>query len=370
MIVQIGKYYYPALGGIENNTRQIAEIINRVYQCHVICMRPGKGPRSERTIDGVRVFELKSAGSIWRQQLVEKPDDLLNQLKPKCIHFHYPNPLLAVYLLSYLKKNPEIKLVITHHADLERPEPIRRMANIWYRALLKRAEKVVTLSEYTFNFSRDLSAFKHKIKVIPHGVQVARDPQYLLKNNTFSKNNERFIVGFLGRLEWWKGVQVLLDAVKELPWMQLKVAGEGNYRKALQKMANSHEIKGRVEFLGQVDGIKKDDFFSSIHALVLPSLISAETFGLVLVEAQAAGLPVVASDLPTGIQDILDKGRAGILFPPGNTEALKKALKSLQCEEFRAEIAKKGRTRAENRFSESIVAEQWIHLYREHIFKQ
>ena len=368
-IVQIGKYYPPFSGGIENNTEQVAEILLGRYRSYVVCMLPQRGVGRARRASRVPVIELRSMGSVWRQQISAPLAPMLERLKPDCLHFHAPNPLLALYVDHFLRRDSKTKLVVTHHADLERPESIRRVANAGYRRLLHKADWLITYTDHAFSASRELEGFESKKMIIPHGVRIPDSVAAAVgRSGNDSFRDGDMVLGFLGRLEKWKGVQVLLEAVKELPSVSVKIAGNGSYRTQLEEQVRASNLQDRVTFVAQVQGAQKWKFLTSLSALVLPSLSTGETFGQVLVEAQLVGVPVVASDLPTGIQEIIGRNEAGLLVEPGNAEALRMALVRLENRDVRERLAENGEQRAKSRFTESVIAEKLLKFYDQNVF--
>jgi len=134
-------------------------------------------------------------------------------------------------------------------------------------------------------------------------------------------------LGFIGRLdEERKGLPTLLaaltDVVAARPGVRLLVAGRGDEEEAVEDLAP--EVRAAVTFLGVVSEVDKARLLRTVDAYVAPNL-GGESFGIVLVEAMAAGAPVVASDLDA-FGRVLDGGRVGVLFPTGDTAALAAAL--------------------------------------------
>jgi phosphatidylinositol alpha-mannosyltransferase len=171
-------------------------------------------------------------------------------------------------------------------------------------------------------------------------------------------------VAFVGRIdEPRKGLQVLLDALpdvlRSVPGMRVLVAGAGDVDQA--RAALPAALAGACTFLGQVSDPEKAALLRSVDAYVAPHT-GGESFGIVLVEAMAAGAPVVASDLPA-FRRVLEDGRAGVLFAPGDPDALGRALVGVLADrEARAALAAVGRQEV-TRYDWSVVAAQVVEVY-------
>ena len=169
---------------------------------------------------------------------------------------------------------------------------------------------------------------------------------------------------FLGRLdEPRKGFAVLADALEAIvtahPTVQVRVAGPGDTSDAMAAIAPG--LRGNVTFLGRVDDVQKSEVFRSSQVYVAPHL-GGESFGIVLVEAMAAGTPVVASDLPA-FRRVLGEGSYGHLFARGDGAALAKATITLLDDAAqRDSLRSAGRERA-NDFDWDIVVDEVLAVY-------
>lgn len=166
---------------------------------------------------------------------------------------------------------------------------------------------------------------------------------------------------FVGRHEPRKGLDVLLHAMAALPAdARLWIAGDGPDTRALQAAAAGDP---RIEWLGRVSEDEKLARLRGADVFCAPSL-RGESFGIVLLEAMAAGTPIVASDLP-GYANVAGRGEAAVLVPPGDPRALGRALGSLLVDPAaRDELRVRGAARAE-KYSMDRLAEVYLECYAE-----
>ncbi len=172
-------------------------------------------------------------------------------------------------------------------------------------------------------------------------------------------------VGYAGRFVPQKGLLDLLEAAAGLPWVHLLLVGGGILKPELQRRAGQPDLCGRVEFAGRVPSSALPDLYRRMDVLALPSrttLTWKEQFGRVLIEAMACGIPVVGSscgEIPHVI------GEAGLVYPEGDTVALRAALERLRDPALRAELGRRGRERILAYFTQKQVAQAYLAVYRE-----
>ena len=143
---------------------------------------------------------------------------------------------------------------------------------------------------------------------------------------------------FVGRLQEWKGVATVLEALALVADVTLTIAGDGNDRQRLEDLASSLGVTNRVTFLGGVPRAELPAIMATHHALVAASYAS-ETFGIGLVEAQSCGLPVIASRFG-GFVEVVSEGNTGLFYPPRDATALAACISTLQnAPELRAQMA-------------------------------
>jgi len=158
---------------------------------------------------------------------------------------------------------------------------------------------------------------------------------------------------FLGRINWKKGLDRLITAMRELPGVTLVVAGndEENYQKRLVKMARDWDILERIVFLGEVDDEQKAALLSQAQLLVMPSY--SENFGNVALEAMLTGCPVVVSK-DVGIAPIVEESGAGIVVDGEPSSLVLGIRELLDSETRRAEMGRKGKLAAKQYTWENI----------------
>lgn len=274
--------------------------------------------------------------------------------KFELIHANFASPdgIAAALLATELK----LPLVITEHqADLAgffRIEYLKKeMLYAYYSAA-----KLICVSEHTASLIRQAAPRLKNLYVIPNGVDFAR---FTLRPKA-AKPTKLIYIGYLIP---HKGVQVLLEALsllkKEGFGLQLSVVGSGSYLPELKHIRNKLDLVDEVQFLGEKSATRVAELLCEHDAMVHPSFM--ESFGIVLVEALAAGLPVV-STFNGGAEGIIDPS-VGILVQPRDPLALAKGIKELlaRWESYKPEEL---RAYAEQRFSIASVANQTIELYR------
>lgn len=188
-------------------------------------------------------------------------------------------------------------------------------------------------------------------------------PQYgfeITYNGEPRRDDGRFVVGYAGRLVWEKGLETLVDATRAMPRVEVRLAGDG-------PLASSLAGEPHVKMLGWLPRSEIAEFCAQLDVLVLPSRTlgkkSAEQFGRVLVEAMAAGVPVIGSDAGSIPETI---GDAGLIFREGDVAGLAAALDALRLNPAqRAELRGKGLARVQECYSNEVVMGRTVCFYRQ-----
>ena len=184
------------------------------------------------------------------------------------------------------------------------------------------AARVVVPSESVANRAIEWCGVpRAKLVVVPNAIEVERFAE--LPRTPAPRG--AFRVGFVGRLDPVKRVDDLIRAVALLPdFVRLEIYGDGAARAPLESLVDRVGLRARTRFHGTVADVR--EAYGRVDALVLPS--QAEGFGLVLIEAMAAGVPVVGTDVD-GIHDVVTRDRTGLLVPPQDPPAIAEAIATL-----------------------------------------
>jgi rhamnosyl/mannosyltransferase len=150
---------------------------------------------------------------------------------------------------------------------------------------------------------------------------------------------------------YYKGVEVLIDAMTRLAGT-LVLIGEGPLERELRRRVSDRGIEDRVLFPGRVEDDDLPAYYQAADVFVLPSVAKTEAFGVVQIEAMAAGVPVVSTNLPTGVPWVNQDGVTGFVVKPGDADALADAINRLLNDEpLRIRLGRNASSRARDLFS-------------------
>ncbi len=299
-VVQVLSYYPPHLGGMENCAAQIAEgFVDKGYQVSVYTSDIGYS-RDAVPHSKSQVYYLKSIEFAHTPIIFTLFSRLLALPRHSLIHLHVAQAFSPeiVYLVSKIRGIPYIAHI---HLDVDPSGPFGFLLGSYKKLFLKRvlksAAKIICLSEP----QKKLIALKYAlpseaIVVIPNGVAET----YFIGEKTSENPIPRLL--FVGRLSAQKNLSLLIEAVSLMQTnVFLDIVGEGELREDIEALIQTYKLQN-VKLHGKKFGKDLIEFYKSADIFVLPSL--KEGVSLAMLEALAAGLPIVASDLPE-IREIL-----------------------------------------------------------------
>ncbi|MBE0566865.1 MAG: glycosyltransferase [Krumholzibacteria bacterium] len=361
-ILHLGKYYHPHRGGMETALRELAEgLAARGVEVSVLVAGGDRDRAEPLTAGGGRLVRAWTPAVLNSQPLNPTLVGLLHRelaaFDPDLVHLHLPNPLgAAAWLVARAGRRRRPPLAIGHHADITRQRLGRLAAGPLQEACLRQALGIAVSSAAHRDGSRELAGHRSRTAVVPFGLDPAP------WEGVVARGDGPFL--FVGRLVRYKGLDVLLDALRDVPEARLAVVGGGPLAGRLARRAEGLGVADRVEWVGEVDHDELVRRLAAARALILPSLDASETFGLSQLEAMAAGVPVIASDLPTGVREVAAPGASHLLVPPGRPGDLAAAMRRLLADpKLALAMGAAGRARQRRDFTRDAMIDRLLAWY-------
>ncbi len=349
-IALVCPYDWTRFGGVQSHVAQLATRLAADHEVAVFAPhRRGQPPAVEapRVVDVGRPVPLPYNRSVAPVAVTPtaavRVVRRLRRFAPDVTHVHEPlSPLVSSTAVA-LGRRP---LVATFHSWSDH-DRLYRLAAPWGRFLAGRLDARIAVSPAAQVYAAEaLGVPIGSFRVIPNGIDTAR---YVRATPLPAlRDPDRPLVLFVGRLEPRKGLEVLVRAFlrvrAELPTARLCVVGDGALRTRCQQLIPS-SIRHDALFVGHVDEAEKPRYFASADLFVAPNT-GGESFGIVLLEAMAAGVPIVASDI-AGFRTVMREGRQGRFVPPGDASTLAETvLTLLSNRKLRAAMSREGQRHA------------------------
>ena len=280
------------------------------------------------------------------------------------IHWNFTQPLTNPYVWALTVLTPGVRHWFTDHNAHLHPLPPRPRGAIRLLKLLlfRRYGRALCVSRYVWDCLEDQRVWSNLV-CVRHFVNTARfrpdaDARRRLREELGA--GDRFVLLVVGALIKDKGIDVAVRALAEVPGAVLWIVGEGAEEGALRRLIAERGLDDRVRLLGLQARVQP--YLQAADCFVCPSL--CEAAGLVNIEAQACGTPVVASRVG-GIPEYVSDGRTGLLFPPGDSRELARCVRRLvEDPALQARLAGQARTDALERFSPAARLPDYLDLYR------
>jgi glycosyltransferase involved in cell wall biosynthesis len=299
------------------------------------------------------------------------PPDCVRALQPDVLHLEEePDSLVALeFTLLRAVWAPRSRLVLfTWQNVLRRTRPL---VSIITRLNLSQVSGLICGNQAAEQVAR-YRGYRGPVKVIPQlGVDPADFTPVSREEQRSRHGLHAFTVGFVGRLAPEKGLDLLCAAVEPLEDVQLLLVGHGPLAEALAARARLPTWHGRLRMTGSLTHWETARVLAALDVLVLPSLTRPhwkEQFGHVLIEAMAAGVPVVGSD-SGAIPEVI--GDAGLVFAEGNAASLRDCLQQLRNDAaLRRSLSARGIARVHEHFTHERIAALTCSFYHEVLAKQ
>jgi glycosyltransferase involved in cell wall biosynthesis len=352
------------MGGVEQVINQIARSSSRLgVKTDVLSLTPDRVPRTIE-INGYLVhrarldFQVASTGfsitAFLRFSQLAKSADV--------IHYHFPWPFMDIVHFATMVKKPT---VVTYHSDIIRQKKLLKIYRPLQWKFLSDMDRIVATSANYLATSDVLAKYKHKVSVIPIGLDKATYPVPSPDKLTYWR--ERFgpkFFLFVGVIRYYKGLHILLEAAKGRDY-PIVILGAGPIEEELKQKAAQLGLRN-IHFLGYLPDEDKVTLLTLCCCVLFPSHLRSEAFGISLLEGAMYGKPMISSEIGTGTTFINIANKTGLVVPPSDPAALRQAMQYLW--EHPEQATEMGR-RAEERYHQNFTADQmageYVKLYRE-----
>jgi glycosyltransferase involved in cell wall biosynthesis len=357
-VLHIGKYYLPHRGGVETHLHHLVAYQSSRMSVEVVVANERAVTETE-VLDGAKITRVACFGTVASMPVCPSLPLKLTGRNESIVHLHVPNPWAVQ---SYLMSGHKGKLVMTHHADTLGRHSLRKLVDPFVRRAMERAEAIIVTSKKYMDSSEELSGFQKKCRVVPLGIdQLPFKAAVTEQARAIQQKYGSPIIMAVGRLVSYKGFEFLLQAMQNID-AKLLLIGTGPARMQLQLAAERFGVSNKAYLLGAVDDLVP--YYKASSMLVLPSVSRAESFGMVQIEAMAAGIPVINTQIDSGVPEVSIDGVTGITVPPRDPAALATAIRTLlDSPTMRVNYGQAGALRAEREYSARRMAETTQAVY-------
>lgn len=381
--------YPPYMSGVATATANLSQELSKKHPIIVISSSPVKKQVTKILNQNLTIYLMPSVSLNNKTQLTiaypqpKKVEKLINQFKPDIIHLQDFSPL-CLSILS-LGKKLNIPIIITHHFTAEyvveslistkfisrrlsqsqtTKKLIYRLTNLVYN----RCNLITVPNPNLIHFFKN-AQLKKPIISITNGIFIQNfkhKTNLKIIQKKYRIKQTKLII-FVGRLDLDKNLKLLLEAFSPIhqlnPDTALVFIGVGRQKSKLKHLSSKLHLSNSVYFLGRINNSKKalSHLYNSAHIFANPSIIENQSVSFI--ESLAAGLPIVASDLP--IQSSLIKNRQnGLLFKPNNKTALAICLQLLLSDKKLHQSISKNNLKSSKNFNIAHTSKLYLQAYR------
>ena len=371
-VLHVYRTYFPdSQGGLEEVIRQIClNTRGHGVESRVFTLsrrpRPAEVQLPEATVIRVKQsFEIASCGftmggiAEFRRQVVWAD----------IVHYHFPWPFAD--LLHSLAGRRHCS-VMTYHSDIVRQKSMMFLYRPLMDHFLGRVSRIVATSPNYFATSDVLCRFSDKVDVIPIGIQRDSYPGLPTDSRVLEEVRAEYGSGFflfVGVLRYYKGLHILLNAIREAPY-RVVIVGSGPVERELRRQAKELKLDN-VRFCGYVPDETKMALFELCRAVVFPSYLRSEAFGVTLLEGAMSGKPLISAEVGSGTSHINIDHQTGLVVTPGCPKSLREAMDSLYYYPREAErMGEQARARYEELFTGKVMGRSYARVYRKVLEEQ
>ena len=367
--------YCPIVGGVSESVQRLKRCLQRQgHSVLIVAPKLDGQPRFER--DVVRVVAMQRFNGSDFSLPVPVPGQLyeaIEAFQPDLVHAHHP--FLLGDTAARVAQTYGLPLIFTHHTLYEHythyvpgdSPRMQRFAIALASEYTRLCDAVIAPSESIAELLAQRGVRAEKVRVIPSGVDTRTFAQGDggRWRQRFGIPDDAMVVGHVGRLAMEKNLDFLAAALARFlarhPKARALIVGEGEARMAMHEHAAREGVADRFHYTGKLHDQALIDAYHAMDAFAFAS--HSETQGMVVAEAMAAGLPVVAINA-SGVREVLRDGVNGIMLPRDDIDAFANALETLQSS-ARREALRQGALESAHAFDERRCAERCLTVYRQ-----
>jgi len=367
-VLQVYKDYYPpVIGGVEGHINLIANGLKHMGVEVEVLVSNTRARLEIDEVEGTPVTKVPQLGRFASAPLNPSFFKWIRKLGTGAdiIHFHFPNPTGEI---SSLFSKLSSKSVVTYHSDIVRQARMAKLYAPMMREFLSRMDAIIATSPNYVKSSEILGEFRGKCRVIPFGVDLKRFEKTPEMDEEIAAIRRLYgpeIILFIGRFRYYKGLYVLLEAMKQTRG-NLLLIGSGPMERELRAQVDvDNELRKRIFFLGELSDQALVAHLHACDLFVLPSILRSEAFGIVLLEAMACRKPLISTELGTGTSFVNQHKKTGLVIPPNSPSALSRAINQLLLDpQLKEKYGTAARARVEEYFSLNRMIEDLMEIYR------
>jgi len=275
---------------------------------------------------------------------------ILKNFEPDIVHSHHaftPIPLFALRAA----KNLNLPTILTNHSAYfyEYNYILKTLGYIGFpfKTFIEKSDAIISVSKISANFIQQFAPRK-RILIIPNGVDVNHFRPIHKKDD-----DSEFVILFVSRIVRRKGLHLLVESLrylkKDIPNIKLVIVGEGTFEEYIRRRVYDLDLKKNVKFMGKIKDKELPAVYNNADLFVLPSLYG-ESFGIVVLEAMASGVPVIVSNIG-GLKEIVNNLVDGILLEKNDPkEIYEKIMILYKNPDLRRYLSKNARRKVEEKY--------------------
>lgn len=362
-VLHVYRTYFPETqGGLEETIRQIClNTAPHGVESRVLCTSETIEPRVVRRNEAA-VYRSRRSGEIASCSLSIEAFPMFRRLLgwTNVVHYHFPWPLAD---LMHVTRRVRVPTVVTYHADIVRQRVLGWVYTPLMRRFLGSVDRIVCTSPNYLASSKVLRFFGDAVDIVPIGLDEGSypKPNEALLERTRAKFGSGFFL-FIGVLRYYKCLHILLEALRGAPYRAV-IVGAGPLERELKNQSERLGLSN-VTFAGYLPDPTKVALLNHCRAVVAPSYLRAEAFGVALLEGAMAGKPLVTTEFGSGTSHVNIQGQTGLVVEPGSPKAFREAMDTLHRQRELAQTLGAGaRCRFERLFNGRLMGERYADIY-------